>query len=85
MKMTEQHSDAENKWICPGFDDRCPSEEIQFIVQSVTIILIVIVSLYNLTVDYDNNTQLWTSILSCCFGILVPSPGIRRNVSPIPT
>ena len=73
------HSGDDNKWTCPGFDYKCPKEEIQFIVQSLTIIIIVIVSLYNLSVDYEKNTQLWSSLLSCCFGILVPSPGINRS------
>ena len=79
--MSEHSNDNNNKWTCPGVYDKCPREEVQFIIQSLILIIIVVVALYNLTLHYENNTQLWSSILSCCFGILVPSPGVPRSNS----
>lgn len=69
----------DNKWNCPGSRDLWPKDEIQFLVQSLTLIIIISVSLYNLSVNGDENKQLWIMLLSCSFGIIVPNPGIKKT------
>ena len=71
-------SNSGDKWRCPGVSDSCPKDEIQFLIQSLTLIIIISVSLYNLTVNGEENRQLWIMLLSCSFGIIVPNPGIKK-------
>ena len=72
-------SSNEDKWTCPGVGEKCPKEEIQFLIQSFTLLIIISVSLYNLSVNTDQDNQLWIMLLSCAFGIIVPNPGIKKN------
>ena len=64
-------------WNCPGRLN-CPREEIEFLVQSFVVFVVISVSLYNLTVNPLSNTPLWISLLSCGFGIFVPAPSVKR-------
>lgn len=64
-------------WNCPGRLN-CPREEIEFLVQSLVVFVVILASLYNLTQNPESNTPLWISLLSCSFGIFVPGPSVKR-------
>ena len=66
-------------WNCPGRLN-CPREEIEFLVQSFVVFVVISVSLYNLTQNPESNTPLWISLLSCSFGIFVPGPSVKRGL-----
>ena len=57
----------------------CPRREIEFLVQSLVLFVVVVVSLYNLTVAEDRpqcGETVWASLLSACVGICTPGPVI---------
>ena len=54
------------------FGRECPKEEIVFLCQ-----VIIVVSIYNLTVAHDDST-LWTALLSSSLGYLLPNPSLKR-------
>jgi hypothetical protein len=39
---------------------------------------VIVVSIYNLTVESENST-LWTALLSSCLGYLLPNPTIKSK------
>ena len=65
-----------SKWCL--FGKFVPRPEIVFICQVIAIYAIITASTYNLSVDPDK-TSLWVSLLSSCFGYLLPSPTINKE------
>ena len=57
---------------------RVPSSEIVFVCQMTVIFVVVICSIYNLTVD-SSRTELWTALLSSSLGYILPSPRLREH------
>ena len=49
----------------------------QFLVTHTTILLIIVVSLYNLTVQ-PTNREIWIGLVSWMGGVIVPSPGSMK-------
>ena len=71
--------ETEDKWTCPGVGAYCPKEEIQFLVQSLTLVIIICVSLYNLTRYPEADNQIWVMLISGSCGIFVPNPAIKKG------
>ena len=68
--------DAAEGWH--RFVTECPKEEIVFLSQVVILYTVIVVSIYNLTVAYDDPT-LWTALLSSSLGYLLPNPSMKRE------
>ena len=79
--MTSAHRvedvvDAADGWHL--FGTECPKEEIVFFCQVIILYTVIVVSIYNLTVGYDDST-LWTALLSSSLGYLLPDPSLKRE------
>ena len=68
--------DAADGWHL--FGTECPKEEIVFLCQVVILHTVIVVSIYNLTVRHGDST-LWTALLSCSLGYLLPNPSMKRE------
>ena len=60
---------------------RVSKEELEFLIQSCVVFVVISVSLYNLTVNPTSSPALWISLLSCGFGIFVPGPSVKRSLA----
>ena len=52
--------------------------EVVFVSEVLTLYTIIVVSIYNLTVQSQTST-LWTALLSSCLGYLLPNPTIKTK------
>ena len=52
---------------------------IVFLFQSLALLIIILASIYNLSTDHPRS-EVWISLLSTAFGILVPSPNYKKNI-----
>ena len=68
--------DAADSWHL--FDTECPKEEIVFLCQVVILYTVILVSIYNLTIEHGDST-LWTALLSSSLGYLLPNPSMERE------
>ena len=59
------------------FGRECPKEEIVFLCQVIILYTVIVVSIYNLTVEHGDST-LWTALLSSSLGYLLPNPSLKR-------
>ena len=59
-------------------DQSLPRVEIVFFSQLLILLIIIITSLYNLTV-YENNHNLWISLLSSSIGYSLPNPSLKTS------
>ena len=60
----------------------CPRQELEFLVQALVLVIVISVSLYNLTAGSDREREtFWASILSACVGIAIPGPLINAKKS----
>ena len=59
------------------FCRECPKEEIVFLCQVIILYTVIVVSIYNLTVEHGDST-LWTALLSSSLGYLLPNPSLKR-------
>ena len=57
------------------FGRECP--EIVFLCQVIILYTVIVVSIYNLTVEHGDST-LWTALLSSSLGYLLPNPSLKR-------
>lgn len=55
-----------------------PRSEVVYLCQIVVLYTVIVVSIYNLTVESSNAT-LWTALLSSCLGYLLPQPTIKKR------
>ena len=60
------------------FGTECPKEEIVFFCQGITLYTVIVVSIYNLTVEHGDSTH-WTALLSSSLGYLLPNPSLKRE------
>ena len=60
------------------FGPECTKEEIVFFCQVIILYMVIVVSIYNLTVGHDDST-LWTALLSSSLGYLLPNPSVKRE------
>ena len=56
----------------------CPRGEIVFLCQVVVLYTVILISIYNLTTG-DENSNLWTALLSSSLVYLLPNPTLRRH------
>ena len=57
-----------------------PKDEIQFFTQVIIIGIVVVVSLYNLTV-HNASRDLWISLLCSSLGYILPNPTLSKHES----
>jgi hypothetical protein len=62
---------------------KAPKDEVVYCCQLIAAFLVIIVGLLNVTFT-DNNTGLWSTLISGALGYLLPSPRIRRDESLLP-
>jgi hypothetical protein len=74
--MAPSDTNSVSAWVTCG--KKTPRSEVVFLSQVVILYTIIIVSIYNLTVQSQNST-LWTALLSSCLGYLLPSPTIKSK------
>ncbi len=72
METSRQDSD---RWFILGRE--LPKQEIVFFSQIIILYILIITCMINLSIN--SNSQIWTSILSTCIGILVPNPRIKTS------
>ena len=60
------------------FGTVCPKEEIVFLCQVLVLFTVILISIYNLTTGQENS-NLWTALLSSSLGYLLPNLTLRRN------
>jgi hypothetical protein len=56
------------------------ANEVLFIVQILVIFIVVITSIVNLTLQ-NGDTNLWTALLSCSIGYVLPNPKVKAGIS----
>jgi len=62
-----------SKW--PVLGKRLPRQEIIFFAQVFIIYIVIIACIVNLTLyPKSDDGKLWTALLSCCLGYLLPNP-----------
>ncbi len=71
-----ERQDSNRQWNVCGRS--IPRAEIVFFSQVIIVYVVICISLANLSLE-KGDSQLWTSLLSTCIGILLPSPTIRRK------
>ena len=54
-----------------------PKQEIVFFSQVIILYILIFTCIINLSLN--SSSQIWTSILSTCIGILVPNPSIKAG------
>jgi hypothetical protein len=74
LRMAPSDTDSVSSWVTCG--KKTPCSEVVFLFQVVILYTVIIVSLYNLTVQ-SQNSILWTALLSSCLGYLLASPTIK--------
>jgi hypothetical protein len=72
--MAPSDTDSVSSWVTCG--KKTPRSEVVFLSHLLILYTVIIVSIYNLTVQSQNST-LWTALLSSCLGYLLPSPTIK--------
>ena len=76
LRMAPSDTNSVSAWVTCG--KKTPRSEVVFLSQVVILYTVIIVSIYNLTVQSQNST-LWTALLSSCLGYLLPSPTIKSK------
>ena len=74
--MAPSDTDSANSWRACG--QKTPRSEVVFLCQILVLYTVIVVSIYNLTVESKNAT-LWTALLSSCLGYLLPNPTIKKK------
>ena len=76
LRMALSDTDSVSSWVTCG--KKTPRSEVVFLSQVLILYTVIIVSIYNLTVQSQNST-LWTALLSSCLGYLFPNPTIKTK------
>ena len=71
-------SDTDSVSSCVTCGKKTPRSEVVFLCQVLILYTVIVVSIYNLTVESENST-LWTALLSSCLGYLLPNPTIKSK------
>jgi hypothetical protein len=74
--MAPSDTDSTSSWI--AFGKKIPRSGIVFLCQVVILYTVIVVSIYNLTVESENST-LWTALLSSCLGYVLPNLTIKSK------
>ena len=54
-----------------------PSRNIVFYAQILIIVIVVVASIVNLSLNSTNHTELWVAVLSTSLGAVLPSPKLK--------
>jgi hypothetical protein len=76
LRMAPSDTDSVTAWVTCG--KKTPRSEVLFLCQVLILYTVIVVSIYNLTVESENST-LWTALLSSCLGYLLPNPTIKTK------
>ena len=80
--MGSTDSDSVSSWVTYG--KKTPRSEVVLLCQVLILYTVIVVSIYNLTVQSQSST-LWTAFLSSCLRYLLPNPTIKtKHVLPDP-
>lgn len=74
--MAPNDTDSTNSWRACG--RKTPRSEVVYLCQILVLYSVIVASIYNLTVESNNDT-LWTALLSSCLGYLLPNPTIKKK------
>ena len=74
--MASNETDSIRSWVACG--QKTPRSEVVFLCQVLILYTVIVISIYNLTVNSENST-LWTALLSSCLGYLLPNPTIKTK------
>ena len=74
--MASTDSDSVSSWVTCG--KKTPRSEVVFLCQVLILYTVIVVNIYNLTVQSQNST-LWTALLSSCLGYLLPNHTIKTK------
>lgn len=76
MSDLENQKSEEREWNCCGIGT--PKECVVYFSQLLIILIVVITSIVNLTIN-SNKTELWVSLLSACIGYILPNPSLSKS------
>jgi hypothetical protein len=76
LRIAPSDMDNVSSWVTCG--KKTPRSEVVFLCQVLILYTVIVVSIYNLTVESENST-LWTALLSSCLGYLLPNPTIKSK------
>ena len=67
---------SSNLWTVCG--QSLPKAEIVYMSQIFIIVVVITVSLFNLTNDPNKSPKLWIALLSSCLGYILPNPKLEK-------
>ena len=76
LRMALSDTDSVSSWVTCG--KKTPRSEVLCLCQVLNLYMVIVFSIYNLTVESENST-LWTALLSSCLGYLLPNPTIKTK------
>ena len=76
LRIAPRDTDRVSSWVTCG--KKTPRSEVVFLCQVLILYTVIIVSIYNLTVELENST-LWTALLSSFLGYPLPSPTMKTK------
>ena len=76
LQMAPSDTDSTSSWVT--FGKKIPRPEIAFPCQVFILYTVIVVSIYNLTVESENST-LWMVLLRSCLGYVLPNPTIKSK------
>ena len=63
-----------------SLSDGNPKNKIVYLIQVLTLLLIILFCLINLTGNFSpGNERLWVGLLGSCVGYLLPNPRLKRS------
>ena len=60
----------------------CPKSAVVYITQMCVIMGVVIAAIINLSVNQENNKEMWISLLCSTIGYILPNPKLRKPTTP---
>ena len=61
------------------FGKQIPREEIVYFCQISVVLVVVVASIYNLSVGEKEQSELWTALLSSCLVYIMPNPRLKSS------
>ena len=68
-------------WVC---GNELPRDEIVFFAQVIISYIVIVTCIVNLSLQ-NGDSNLWTALLSCTLGYLLPSPSLQTDKTPAHT
>ena len=76
--MMDGSQSSENR-LWSFFGSTIPKAEIVFFAQILILYTVIIVSVYNLSVEHGDS-NLWTALLSSSLGYMLPNPTLKNKI-----